>query len=867
MKRWLNAYASWLERGSGWVLVTVLLLTAFFLWQLPQLNVRNDLQTFYPDDALTRSYAHIAATFGGDRFPQTLFVRFSPRAGSLTSPQAVQEMEQVITALERVPGVQSARGLPDLVKLISSGLHGGDPAFAVLPIEGDPLGYSFAQVIQLATQRLSATRDYLSGQNTALVLARIDPEANLLSVSRAAESALEPVAASARATHIRWMGYGSALRQFNAITARDVRTLLPLTAALMALVLLLSFRLPFGAWLTLAALVATLNAWSLAGAVTLWHAGAVSLALGLGLAALWRGMWLPGRNAKIAVAALGLAVLALGAGVAWTYGLGLLALALVACSFRQLREVYLPLLVVGVAAVWTFGLMALSGVSLSFLMVAVLPLLLGVGLDDSLHLLHRYRQALNRVGQRQLALQQALVNTGGALWLTTLTTVAGFAALLIAPSPPVRAFGLLAMAAMVCAFVVTLTLVPALEQRFTGAAAGRVARLVPNGWERLARHLIRPRWAKVWLSAVALLAVVAAFNGQQLKVYPYDLRWMLPAKSEAVRLYGQINAEFKNYDQVQLLLQGDVARLEVMRTLNQVVAPALAASPYARGVRHIGRLLDDVRYADPEAEARFSRDFQASPNAAYRHLLDRAHLQPAVRQRFEGLVQRDDAGRYVATVVRVDVVRAHTPEQVAAITADLRRRVQTVRPDLEALGITLSLTGSPFLEALSLTALKRGFFNSMALAFALVGAVLALAFRSWLWGAVCLVPMGLVMAFELATIRLLGLRISASTALVASLSIGLGVDYTIHLTTRVRESGNIALGFGQVLPTLLSASGTSLAAFLVLVLGQIPWNRDFGVLAATAIVFALGVSAFVYPALLALLRPWLGLRGGRPNGA
>ena len=89
----------------------------------------------------------------------------------------------------------AAKGLPDLVKLISSGLHGGNPEFAVLPVDGDPLGYSFAQVIQLTTQRLSSVQDFVSPQVTGLVVAQLSQQADILEISERVQRAIEPIAA------------------------------------------------------------------------------------------------------------------------------------------------------------------------------------------------------------------------------------------------------------------------------------------------------------------------------------------------------------------------------------------------------------------------------------------------------------------------------------------------------------------------------------------------------------------------------------------------------------------------------------------------------------------------------------------------
>ncbi|MFQ6033714.1 MAG: MMPL family transporter, partial [Candidatus Bipolaricaulia bacterium] len=161
--------------------------------------------------------------------------------------------------------------------------------------------------------------------------------------------------------------------------------------------------------------------------------------------------------------------------------------------------------------------------------------------------------------------------------------------------------------------------------------------------------------------------------------------------------------------------------------------------------------------------------------------------------------------------------------------------------------------GSPFLTEISLRTLREGFFESMGLAFLLCFGVIALALRSTLWGLVSVVPIALVMGLELGTIKLLGIKINASTAMVAAISIGLGVDYAIHLVQRFREERDLGWATSRTGEALFGSCSTTIAAFFALILGEILWNRDFGLLAGTAILYAFIVTVLVLPALLALI--------------
>ncbi len=134
---------------------------------------------------------------------------------------------------------------------------------------------------------------------------------------------------------------------------------------------------------------------------------------------------------------------------------------LILLSFRgRLGPSLLTLLPVVAGSLWTLGLWAASGRTLDLFSLAVLPILLGIGLDDGLHVVHGAR-GLGTAGSRSL--HDASVEAGHGLLLTTLTTCAGFASLVLSAIPGLRAGGLLIALGVFACWLCTVLLLPALE--------------------------------------------------------------------------------------------------------------------------------------------------------------------------------------------------------------------------------------------------------------------------------------------------------------------------------------------------------------------------------------------------------------------
>ena len=123
--------------------------------------------------------------------------------------------------------------------------------------------------------------------------------------------------------------------------------------------------------------------------------------------------------------------------------------------FRNVVHTLLVFVTVGLALLWLAGLFALLDWKLNLFNLIALPLLVGMGQDDSLHIIHRYRE------EGPGSLRFVLRETGGAVFLTTLTTVIGFSSMLFVQHQGLRSLGYTACIGMTLCLVSSVTVVPA----------------------------------------------------------------------------------------------------------------------------------------------------------------------------------------------------------------------------------------------------------------------------------------------------------------------------------------------------------------------------------------------------------------------
>lgn len=123
-------------------------------------------------------------------------------------------------------------------------------------------------------------------------------------------------------------------------------------------------------------------------------------------------------------------------------------------DLRRPRDVLLSLLPVVLGGLWMLGVLPAFGLSYNLANVVGVPLIAGVAIDGGVHLLHRYRESGD--------LEEAVLGTGAAVMLSSLTTMVGFGSLAFASHRGYQSLGLILFVGVGASLVVTMFVLPAL---------------------------------------------------------------------------------------------------------------------------------------------------------------------------------------------------------------------------------------------------------------------------------------------------------------------------------------------------------------------------------------------------------------------
>jgi hypothetical protein len=145
--------------------------------------------------------------------------------------------------------------------------------------------------------------------------------------------------------------------------------------------------------------------------------------------------------------------------------------------WRSLRDMAIAMAPLALAALLLAATSVALGIPFNFANVVVLPLLLGIGVDSGIHLVHRHRDALERGGARGEIDQELLeTSTAQAILYSALTTMASFGSLAFSNHVGFASMGQLLLLGVACTLAANLLLVPALIELERPARAPELAR-------------------------------------------------------------------------------------------------------------------------------------------------------------------------------------------------------------------------------------------------------------------------------------------------------------------------------------------------------------------------------------------------------
>ena len=497
------------------------------------------------------------------------------------------------------------------------------------------------------------------------------------------------------------------------------------------------------------------------------------------------------------------------------------------------------------------GWAGFMGIKLTPISASAPTIILTLAIADSIHILIALRSAMRAGMAKSEAIIDAIRLNFLPVGVTSITTIIGFLALNFSDSPPFWHLGNITAVGIAAAWLFSITLLPALisilpykAKQTTGNDRGESA------MARVEEFVIsKPRRILVGLGGATLLLTAFIptidFNDQWTQYFDERVEFRRDT-DQALEHLGMYPIEYS----VPAQESGGISDPEYLANLERF-ADFLRLQPE---VVHV--------YSFSDIMKRLNKNLHGDDESYYQTPNDREEAAQYLLLYELSLPYGLDLND------RINIDKSAT--RITATLGDVNS-IQTKRL-LDATDVWMQTNLPAWMQAKPTSAqvmftyiAERNVSNMVSgtiVAIAAIAVILMLALQSFRLGLLSLIPNGLPMLATFGAWALIVGEVGFSVATVASISLGIIVDDTVHLLSkyvRARREGNLtaadairyafkSVGVAIVVNTVILASG-----FLVLLTSSFKVNADMGLLTALAIVFALILDFLFLPALLLLI--------------
>ena len=491
------------------------------------------------------------------------------------------------------------------------------------------------------------------------------------------------------------------------------------------------------------------------------------------------------------------------------------------------------------AVFWTLGIIGATNYEVTMTVIIVGPILLALGVSYGLHITNRYAE---EGGTKSEKMRASLSSTGKAVFLSAVTTVIGFISLVFTPMAPIQTVGIALSGGIIVVYVLTMFMVPNL----TILLDLRKPKHPPlKAFEVLVEAPVK--YSRAIIGVFLLLILLSATMGQANVREDIDLLGMAPEGEASVIKMKQYSDDF-NAGQIGMVLihanvTGDtndadtgnddpaenLKRIDQLESKLNTVEDTSAVSivflmkstgfaPTVSGAQiyefvNLTPLPDDIKETaevllnqEVTADASFwdlliQPDNYGLPGTKQSQIFLLNVFYSSITDETREIFISEDYDRTLIYVDMPFIPVAETASSVEEVNkhADSFRSVDSGRAE--------HLTGVAA-TAIEVNQLIVGSqYTSLAFAIILTLIVLAVVFKDIKYSFWTTSPVIATVALQWLVMWQMDVTLSLVTVMIGSILVGVGVDFSIHISNRIRELG------GGIKAIKTAAVGTGMSLF------------------------------------------------------
>ncbi|MBP5642905.1 MAG: MMPL family transporter [Bacteroidales bacterium] len=522
--------------------------------------------------------------------------------------------------------------------------------------------------------------------------------------------------------------------------------------------------------------------------------------------------------------------------------------------FRSWRPLVSVITIVLLSVIYMFGIMAALGYEVTILTGVLPPLLIIIGVENSIFMLNKYHREFEVYHDKIQALRNTIMRIGPANLLTNTTTAVSFASFIITRNVLLVPFGILASICIMLTYVMTMVLLPTFfsyQKR-------------PEG--KLVNYMNSPRIAYI-------MAKISAFVLSK-KRYIYAVLAVLltlcvvsaTQMTTSGRVVDDISEKSKMYKDIMFFEDnvGGVMPFEI--SIDTRKPRGVMNAVFVRKVQQLQDTLAMYpEFSEPLSIAEVvkfarqgffngKRDQYKIPNnnefgfiMKYMPETKNGELPKIVTQYIDNEMQ--------STRISVQMANVTTPK-IDSISRTLRPKIEQIFPSEK---YDVVMTGSAMVTLQGTNYLIVNLSHSLLLAFIVIALLMVITFHKFKMVLISLIPNLIPLVFTAGVMGVCGIPLKMSTILVFSIALGISVDNTIHYLARYRLQmknnkndikKSVMAAIMETGPSMIYSATILICGFLIFAFSSFGGTKIVGFLVPFTLLIALITNILVLPALV-----------------
>ena len=520
--------------------------------------------------------------------------------------------------------------------------------------------------------------------------------------------------------------------------------------------------------------------------------------------------------------------------------------------FRSFKAVIFPIVIIGIVVVWVLGTLALLQYKITILTGLIPPIIVVIGIPNSVYMLNKYHQEYLSHGDQMKALRRIIRKIGVVTLITNLTTAVGFLVLISTQIKILVEFGIVAGINIMATFIVSIIMIPAVFSLYKPPSQKHLKHLDFKIMDKVLTlidyfvHKFRPA---VFVITVGVV-VVSAIGLSRIEAVSFMVD-DLPEDDVVRKDLRFFERNFSGIMPLEVIIDtGGKRGVQNIRNLRKIEQ----LEKYLSSIEFISEPTSVVRFAKAARQAFYNQNeaFYSLPNSRDLGFIMKYLSTGELEDVSKTFI--DSTGQFT----RVSYLIA----DVGSVKLDSLVN-QVVQPQIDSLfqntKMSAKLTGTTLIFIKGNKFLIKNLLTSMVIAFMIIAVIMGLLFKNFKMIVISVIPNMIPLLITAGLMGYFGIPLKPSTALVFSIAFGISIDNSIHLLAKYRQELYIhKFNVSKAISVSIRETGSSMIytaiilffGFIIFTLSEFGGTIALGKLTAITLFVAMLTNVVLLPALI-----------------